>query len=642
MAAPPPNRDAPAWPHCGLGADAATNPVGCRGILVPGHRSCLAHVTDGERDAYLTTLAPGADIDHRGTPFTEPLLRSLLRAVRDPTTGQPCFGTAWFDEAQFSGDAWFTRAKFIGAAGFTRTHFSSDAVFDRVQFTDTARFEKAQFSGDAGFTHARFSAPARFGGVQVSGDALFTRAHFSESAGFGEAHFFGDARFTGAHFDDDAWFTQTRFTSTSFDTAHFSTDAWFLDAHFRRAAWFVRADFSASAWFEGAQFYDSVRFTGARFKVMSWFGPVVCADEVDLSGAMFDVPVTLEIAARTVRCARTRWEATATLLLRYARADLTQAVLSFPMSVATHPVPFSSRGRPVDESLLTGCESTVRVVSVAGADAANLVLTDAELSECMFTGAFHLDQIHLEGRCTFGSTPTGLHRHRGLWPYKWTRRRTLAEEHHWRAQTAGQPYNASSSRRWRTSRHHPDSALTPDPEDVAALYRQLRKAFEDGKNEPGAADFYYGEMEMRRHDRTGTALGERSLLWAYWLVSGYGLRASRAVAWLAASMLVTILMMMGFGLPQNTPKQEATGSIPFGGGSVTFEIDKDDPKNPTRDRFSGQRFEKALKVTLNSVVFRSSGQDLTVAGEYIEMASRFSEPILLTLAALAVRGRVKR
>jgi hypothetical protein len=36
------------------------------------------------------------------------------------------------------------------------------------------------------------------------------------------------------------------------------------------------------------------------------------------------------------------------------------------------------------------------------------------------------------------------------------------------------------------------------PARLAVLYRQLRKAQEDAKNEPGAADFYYGEMEMRR------------------------------------------------------------------------------------------------------------------------------------------------
>jgi hypothetical protein len=33
--------------------------------------------------------------------------------------------------------------------------------------------------------------------------------------------------------------------------------------------------------------------------------------------------------------------------------------------------------------------------------------------------------------------------------------------------------------------------------DIAGLYRALRKGREDARDEPGAADFYYGEMEMR-------------------------------------------------------------------------------------------------------------------------------------------------
>ncbi len=174
---------------------------------------------------------------------------------------------------------------------------------------------------------------------------------------------------------------------------------------------------------------------------------------------------------------------------------------------------------------------------------------------------------------------------------------------------------------------------------LAITYRQLRKAREDAKDEPGAADFYYGEMEMRRHSK-GWGLGERWLLQLYWLLSGYGLRASRALGWLALAMMTTILLMMGFGLPQYSPKQEIVRER-VDGEWKTF-IDKDDPKNPTEDRFTTKRFDKALSVTLNSVVFRSSGQDLTTAGAYIEMASRFSEPVLLGLAALAIRGRVKR
>src|SRR5512132_3081652 len=61
---------------------------------------------------------------------------------------------------------------------------------------------------------------------------------------------------------------------------------------------------------------------------------------------------------------------------------------------------------------------------------------------------------------------------------------------------------------------------------IAGLYRALRKDYEDSKNEPGAADFYYGEMEMRRL-ASATAWGERVILTLYWLVSGYGLRGMR-------------------------------------------------------------------------------------------------------------------
>ncbi|MFD9128616.1 hypothetical protein [Kitasatospora sp. NPDC059571] len=56
---------------------------------------------------------------------------------------------------------------------------------------------------------------------------------------------------------------------------------------------------------------------------------------------------------------------------------------------------------------------------------------------------------------------------------------------------------------------------------------------------------------------------------------------------------------------------------------------------------SADRAEKAGLVVVNWVVFRSSDQNLTLPGTVIEMASRIGEPVLLGLAALAVRSRVK-
>jgi hypothetical protein len=57
-----------------------------------------------------------------------------------------------------------------------------------------------------------------------------------------------------------------------------------------------------------------------------------------------------------------------------------------------------------------------------------------------------------------------------------------------------------------TSRHDPRPAWRrPAVGRRVGLYRALRKAREDAKDEPGAANFYYGEMEMRRHARPGPA-----------------------------------------------------------------------------------------------------------------------------------------
>lgn len=659
----------PASLPCTHGAvpDPVTGLDGCRGTRVSRHTACLAHLADADRAAYLASLTPGAHIDHRGTTFTEDLLDQLLAPLRDPVThklhlgaarfdGAQFFGAAGFDDAQFFGAAVFIGAQFSGTAGFQGAQFSYAAWFDEAQFSGAAEFDYARFSGAAGFEEARFSGAAGFEGTQFSDAAGFQRAQFSDGAMFEKVQFSGIAWFQRARFSGAAVFIRAQFFDAGFQGAEFSDAAEFVGAKFSRnagfeaaqfsgTASFTEAQFSRSAGFQRAQFSDTVRFIGAKFGDVPSVGPLVCAGRVVLAGAVFSGPVTLEIVAQEVDCERTRWDSTAIIRLRYAAVDLSHAVLSAPVAVISHPTFFVNfLRRVVDESLLAGRPDGVRVTSVQGVDAAHLVLTDTDLSDCLFSGAFHLDQLRLEGRTTLASVPTGWH-HRGIWPVHWSRRRTLAEEHHWRAQLADQvalPGTAPPSWQWRPGPHHPDPVLTPDPEDVAALYRQLRKAFEDGKNEPGAADFYYGECEMRRHDTTGTPKGERRLLWAYWLLSGYGLRASRATGWLLTAMTITVLLLMGFGLPTHDPAPASTGTLHGSQISLTTSSPAPALHGGWPQRMTWPRAEKATRVAVNSVVFRSSGQNLTTAGTYIEMASRLLEPTLLALAALAVRGRIKR
>ncbi|MFJ8795318.1 pentapeptide repeat-containing protein [Streptomyces sp. NPDC102462] len=708
----PPLPGAPRWPHCAHGADPATDAVGCRGIHVPGHTACLAHLTDIDRDAYLAGLSAGDDIDHRGTHFTRSLLNALLDALRDPATGDPRIGVARFDSATFKNVAKFDSTTFTGLADFNRTIFEDSAWFYSVTFEGGAWFNSASFHGAAGFRRATFGDDSGFGSATFEGDAQFDSATFERAAGFRSATFKDsawfhsatfkrEARFDSATFKDSVWFDSATFEDVAvfvaavfksiagfdsatfedpvaFRAATFEENVGFSSTTFKSGVLFAEATFENDAWFDSATFQDEARFDLATFKGNAHFysatfqgnarfeaaifqgnarfeaatfegdvqfvqavferadalGPLVCAGRVVLSGAVFNGPVTLSLAARRVECRRTRWSSTAELRLRHAKVDFAHAFFEYPLTIAAEPDRFLlPDGRPVGEQVCAGTpDAAVRLASLRAVDAAHLVLADVDLSGCLFTGTVHLDQLRLEGTCSFAEVPPGLHWRRRR-PVRFTRRRTLAEEHHWRArQPAAVPgWNAAVL-----------GAGSAGPAQLAPVYRALRKAFEDGKNEPGAADFYYGEMEMRRHDRTGTSRAERGLLHGYWLLSGYGLRASRAMGWLVAAMLVTILLLMGFGLPGHSPKQAATGTVPPGGGEVTFEIDKEDPQNPVGNRITGDRFEKALNVTLNSVVFRSSGQDLTTAGTYIEMASRLMEPTLLALAALAVRGRIKR
>jgi uncharacterized protein YjbI with pentapeptide repeats len=665
----------PRYPYCGRGAD-TQNTVGCRGRLVqrlPANdapepepfNACLAHLSDSDRNAYFASLRPGADLDHRGTTIDAPLLASLLWALRTGNRS-PSIGAARFSYATFVGVADFSLAQFTGKASFIQAEFEDRAKFGRTQFKGRADFNKAHFKGRADFEGVTFEGEARFGQAHFMGVARFDAAQFATSAEFDSAQFHASADFNEAHLQGHAHFRAVQFNSSAnfplaefragaeFSRAQFKQSAHFFGVHFKNGANFKWVQFKARADFHEASFKDfasfreaqfegdaafkgtleeSVDFHRAKFSSASQIGPLVCLGTVDLSAAVFSSAVTIEIAAKQIDCRRTRWASTAVLRLRRAAVDLSDAVLEYPVSVATDTAPASWTDIDVHMYRPPSAEEPrVRVMSLRGVDASHLVLAEVDLSQCHFAGTIRLDQLRLHGRCELATTPQWWYR-RGLLPMRWTSRQTLAEEQHWRA----------AQRRGRTGwRTGPSEGALLEPAAIAPVYRELRKSFEDAKNEPGAADFYYGECEMRRHDRHSTA-AERMLLWLYWALSGYGLRASRALGWLLGAMTVTVLLMMLWGLPQHSPQQKSTGTID--GSRITMTTDTPNPANPEGpllERLTGDRLEPAVRVVINSAVFRSSGKELTTFGTYTEMVSRFTEPVLLGLAVLAIRNRVKR
>jgi Pentapeptide repeats (9 copies) len=548
-------------------------------------------------------------------------------------------GDAFFGDAQFSDNAIFGDAQFSGDASFYGAQFGGDASFGDTQFSGKATFQEAQISGDAFFRKARFGGDATFAEAQFSGKAGFGRAQFSGDASFYQAQFSSDATFLRAQFSRDPGFIKTRFSGpvdfidarfaadASFGSARFSGDTRFGDAQFSGKANFGWAHFSDYASFGGARFSGDARFHAARFAGTAYLGPMVVVGTLDCDDAVFDDDVRIQTSACALTCRRTQFDGRGELSVRWAEVALDDATfVGRSHLVGVGPLPrlddtavrdaradasYADRaGRP-DQRL--DAQARPRLLSMRQANVENLALWNVDLRACRFFGALGLDELRIEADCEFAAPP-------GSWR---TRRRTLAEEHDWRAD----PGDAAPTRGpspWLPPECQPAAWLERDntteildPRRIASLYRALRKAFEDRKDEPGAGDFYYGEMEMRRQRPPPTPAtewrftrdrGERVILTLYWLVSGYGMRASRALGFLAMTVAIGALLLAHGGFVGRGPA----------GGSLAF----------------------ALESTIS--LLRAPTARLTAYGEYVQIALRLLGPLFVGLALLALRGRVKR
>ncbi|MEU5128398.1 pentapeptide repeat-containing protein [Streptomyces mobaraensis] len=582
----------PVWPRCGRGAG-PDDPVGCRGRAVPrpggGPRACLAHLDGAGRAAYLAGLRPGARVDHRGTTFADDLLDALLGALYDEASGRAVVGHAAFEEALFRTGARFTGAVFPDGACFDGATFLGRADFNDAAFGDETSFRKASFLDHAWFHDARFTGHAGFGEARFRRDAGFSRARFPAGAGFARAAFH--------------------------DSAHFSA------ARLAGEVCFREADFHGDCYFGATVFHDGVTFRGAAFRTAPALGPLACRGTLDLSWTRFLGTTTLEAAAGFVDCRKSSWASGAALRLRYATVDLVDVIAEQALSVTAHPRAFLSGAdgcRPFEEVVASG-DPGVRVRSLSGSDAANLALNDLDLSSCLFGGALHLDRLGLEGCCVFARTPV---RRLPLLPVRrWAPRQVLAEEHHWRA--------ARGSRGWTPA---PEGVGVRPPAALASTYRQLRTSLENGRNHPGAGDFHYGEMEMRRHSGERTD-GRRTLLLLYWAVSGYALRVGRTLLWLLATTLATVAAVALWGLPPEPPRAATAAAPP----ARTQQERTRQERGP-----AGGRLETSVRTVLGAVGLRSGTPELTLAGTCVDGTFRLVAPVLLGLTAVAVRNRVRR
>jgi uncharacterized protein YjbI with pentapeptide repeats len=596
-------RFVPSWTPC--------KAVNCVGSPVQSDM-CVVHLAEQDPevfDAELKRIGQQGNIDARGVKLPFSVLKRLLEAAPREPDGR-VLAEARFEGATFLGEAPFNGITFQGPVNFNNATFEAYTSFSWATFKDIAEFNDVTFHGEAWFEQAAFERPVWFLRTDFHLGAWFGLAIFHDLASFIDAQFHHGVVFSDATFRDVTYYGQ---------------------AIFHRGARFSGAIFQGDAGFSGSSFQREAWFDGTHFAQTRQFGPVLVGKQLDLDRAVFLQRVQIEAAAGAVCCQRAQFRAGVQFRLRWATITLSDADLAAP-SILTSVPPLSG----LDENAMSirwrrlrpsprGLRWRARLLSVERADVADLRINNVDLRPCRFGGAHNLDRIRIEGAPLLAPVP-------GWWR---ARRATVVEEQQWRAA------RLSGHRGWYPSECHPpgggldDLRRVPEPIEVAAVYRDLRKGREDAKDAPGAADFYYGEMEMRRHAAPRWSV-ERALLIGYWLVSGYALRAWRAFVALGVVITIAAVLFAWVGF-----KPSANQFVPVKVGAAGQLVYHHQPvARPSFQQQLPAAFGYSAEVATS--LLRGPERRVTVIGEWTQAGLRWLGPVLFALALVSLRGRIKR
>ncbi|WP_249353633.1 pentapeptide repeat-containing protein [Rhodococcus sp. USK13] len=580
--------------------------------------------------------------------------------------------SAVFDNAVFNAAADFTRAKFFALADFNNVEFGGKADFSRSLLNESSIFNDARFKTISDFNDASFLGTANFKNSTFEGTSRFKNVTFASSASFFESIFKKDCRFNETLFANGAGFSSATFTGTAgFNKSRFIHKAWFKDARFLSDARFNYSVFSDEAIFRRAVFTGAVSFQEAYAKDWNLRGSELSSeidglagDSINLDQVSITSRTDITLLAEQVSCVRLIARGGVHAKIRALRVDMSDADFSqssivegvselkftIPDAIPIDPklsdevksirqsahYRIHTRASNFDQEIAS--PKNTKILSLERSDVSGLSISDVDMTQCTFSGAHGLDKLRIGYGCIFQRVPD---REKYSRIFRRSERNIIAEELLWRR---------AHSRGWGPT--PADDTKIPDGIRVASIYRELRKGFEDAKNAPGAADFYYGEMEMRRiasrgrksKDGQSSILGkqsliERSLLSMYWAISGYGLRASRAIICLFILLLVSAILFTLPTFATIVPLPERAIAVDMTNGQFLFVAES--TGRQTASLAQAFRFVAQEGVSLLRPV-GTSALRTTGPGTVLDYIIRLASPVLLALAVLAVRGRTRR
>ncbi|WP_149444927.1 hypothetical protein [Mycolicibacterium sp. P9-22] len=514
-----------------------------------------------------------------------------------------------FWDSRFNGKLSMTACQTTGLS-LHETTISLDLEAAGVEATTNAYFHKIDIKGSAVFRDSRLGRTDS--PTVITGD-FRSRADFTEAKFPGGAQFGSPGDSSSCNFHGEATFEGT--VSGSKSGGSFSLPA---------------CSFAAHTSFHQVTVYGSASFDGATFEQTALLDDLTVRKgprgdaQLSLRGSHFGATPTMRIevegvatlediqfqnvaegftisADKVVQFRRISIESfSAIALAGEGRVVVDQVRMQGggEIRVASNDLEltnFSSAGPALisDSSNAQAIAQVTHLTTLSGTNCDGVTLSGFDLSRTNFTAASNIDRLVVSGDFALDVTK-GWH----------ARRKFLYEEAQFRK-------TVSSSKQWNISSiGHARSESATEPKLIAATYRSLRKGREDQKDEPGSADFYYGEMEMRRLSSPCLSV-ERLVLTMYWLVSGYGLRA-----WRALVSMLAVTVGAAFALSFIPLLREDTCPTSLGNALL----------------FSAQA----------GLSLAGPASNYSDGAQLVQLVLRITMPVLIALAVLAVRARVKR
>jgi uncharacterized protein YjbI with pentapeptide repeats len=524
--------------------------AGCLGSVIDAEGLCYAHSSGDGRSLHLKEVESGRRVlDLRGNEIDLTLWSDVHRRVLQGVTVAVPMS--------------FDGAVFAFKVRMQNVHYGRHVSWSGAIFEDGCEIRECKFDGGLSMSFTEFRrGPGYFQTCAIAN--LDARCcHTEQHVAFVACDIGGNVSARGVQKDfrlDDCTILKQCDLSQA-DTEHLSISGSRFEGEL------IISDANV----------NSFRASGTQLAAASVIGPLTTV-AANMSNARFKCRVRLVVSGSNLNLAGASFDEGGRIECERARMDLSGLVVAGPL-------------------LVTGAHDA-SVVSMQNSDCGHLALSSVDLSRCRFYGCHDLQKIILESTVSLSLAPG---------PFR-SKRRCIADElalraarNRWRAKDWAEALGTEES---AAPAGRVADALSPA--QVASVYRSLRKSVEEQSDEPGACDYYYGEMEMRRIDRTKSPW-ERMLVWLYWVVSGYGLRGFRSLFWLLCALLSGSILMHAFGLKGHHSWADSLVS-------------------------AAQSMVPGLTVSSR----------LANTGEAFEIVLRIVGPVLLGLAALALRNRVRR